>query len=181
MDLNDSGKVEVVAGRQDPVAVERLLRSLPDWFGIEESLQGYVEDARTKRTYLAVDSASGEVLGALLETTHSAESAEIHLLAVSPNHHRQGIGRALVAAFEADMVAAGARVLQVKTLGPSQADESYGRTLSFYLAMGYIPLEELQGIWAENPCLILGQTHLGQCWQASSARRPAESGRVRSR
>ncbi len=42
---------------------------------------------------------------------------------------------------------------------------------SFYLAMGYIPLEELQGIWAENPCLILRQTHLGQCWQASSARR----------
>ncbi len=138
MDLNDSGKVEVVAGRQDPVAVERLLRSLPDWFRIKESLQGYVEDARRKR-HLAVDSASGEVLGALLETTHSAESAEIHLLAVSPNHHRQGIGRALVAAFEADMVAAGVRVLQVNFLGPSQADESYGRTLQLLPSDGVYP------------------------------------------
>ncbi len=155
MDPNGSGMVEVVVGRHDPDAVERLLRSLPDWFGIEESLQSYVEDARAKPTYLAVSSRSGEVLGALLVTTHSPESAEIHLLAVSPHNHRQGIGRALVDAFEADMVAAGVRVLQVKTLGPSQADEAYGRTLSFYLAMGYIPLEELQGIWAENPCLIL--------------------------
>ncbi len=155
MDVDSSGSLVVVRGRQDPEAVECLLRSLPDWFGIEASLLEYVEDARTKPTFLAVDSPSGEVLGALLVTTHSRESAEIHLLAVLPDHHRQGIGRTLVAAFEADMAAAGVRVVQVKTLGPSHADEAYGKTLSFYQALGYIPLEELQGIWAENPCLIL--------------------------
>jgi len=155
MDLNGSGSVEVVIGRQDPDAVERLLRSLPDWFGIEESLLEYVEDARTKPTYLAVESRSGEVVGALLVTTHNPESAEIHLLAVSPEHHRRGIGRVLISTFEADMSSAGVRVLQVKTLGPSRPDEAYGKTLRFYLAMGYIPLEELHGLWAENPCLIL--------------------------
>ena len=53
------------------------------------------------------------------------------------------------------MAAAGVRVLQVKTLGPSRPDAGYSKTLSFYVAMGYIPLEELQGIWPENPCLIL--------------------------
>jgi ribosomal protein S18 acetylase RimI-like enzyme len=155
MESLESGPVEIVTGRQDPEVVERLLRSLPDWFGIEESLQAYVADSRTKPTYLAVNQKSGDVLGALLVTTHSAESAEIHLLAVSPDHHRRGIGRALVAAFETDMTAAGVRLLQVKTLGPSQPDEAYSRTLRFYLAMGYIPLEELKGLWVENPCLIL--------------------------
>lgn len=53
------------------------------------------------------------------------------------------------------MVTAGVKLLQVKTLGPSQPDEAYGRTLLFYRAMGYIPLEELHGLWSENPCLIL--------------------------
>jgi ribosomal protein S18 acetylase RimI-like enzyme len=155
MDANSSDSLDVVTDRHDPVAVERLLRSLPDWFGIEDSLREYVEDARTKPTYLAVSSDSGEVLGVLLVTVHSAESAEIHLLAVAPDHHRQGIGRILVTAFEADMAAAGAKVLQVKTLGPSRPDEAYGRTLRFYKAMAYIPLEEIHGLWGDNPCLIL--------------------------
>lgn len=151
----ESGPVVIVTGRQDANAVESLLRSLPDWFGIEESLQAYVEDARTKPTYLAVNQKSGDVLGALLVTTHNPASAEIHLLAVSPDHHRRGIGRALVRGFETDMAAAGTRLLQVKTLGPSEPDEAYSRTLRFYVAMGYIPLEELKGLWPENPCLIL--------------------------
>jgi len=158
MDIKGEGSVDIISGRQDPDAVERLLRSLPDWFGIEESLKEYVEDARSKPTYLAVDPPSNEVLGALLVTQHNRESAEIHLLAVSPEHHRQGVGRALVAAFEGDMRTAGVKVLQVKTLGPSRPDEAYARTLRFYLALGYIPLEEIHGLWAENPCLILVKT-----------------------
>lgn len=155
MESRDSGRVLVVTDRQDPKAVERLLRSLPDWFGLEPSLLAYVEDARTKPTYLAVDQTLNDVVGALLATTHNRESAEIHLMAVSPERHRQGIGRALVAAFESDMSTAGVRLLQVKTMGPSQPDEAYSRTLRFYRAMGFIPLEELHGLWAENPCLIL--------------------------
>ena len=155
VELRASGSVEIVSGRQDPHAVEHLLRALPDWFGIQESVQEYVEDARAKPTYLAVDDSSGDVLGALVATAHNPLSAEIHLLAVAPDHHRQGIGRALVMAFETDMAAAGVRVLQVKTQGPSRPDEGYDKTLRFYVAMGYIPLEELHGFWAESPCLIL--------------------------
>ena len=150
-----SDSVKVVTGRQDPSAVERLLRALPDWFGIEESLQQYVDDSRSKPTYLAVDGTSGNVLGVLVVTMHSAQSAEIHVMAVAPDQHRQGIGRMLVTAYETDMAAAGVQVLQVKTQGPSAADEAYGKTRRFYLAMGYIPLEELYGLWPEEPCLIL--------------------------
>lgn len=148
-------EIDIESGRQDPAAIERLLRALPDWFGIEESLQEYVADAQTKPTYLAVEPGTGEVLGALLATVHNPGSAEIHLMAVAPEHHREGVGRALVGAFEADMAASGVRVLQVKTQGPSRPDEGYAKTLQFYLAMGYIPLEEIVGLWAENPCLIL--------------------------
>jgi hypothetical protein len=36
----------VTSGEQDPGTVERLLRLLPGWFGIETSIIEYVESAR---------------------------------------------------------------------------------------------------------------------------------------
>ena len=110
---------------------------------------------KTKPTYLAVDNESGTVLGALLVSRHFPESGEMHLLAVDPEHHRCGIGSALARRFEADMRADGVRLLEVKTQGPSASDEDYANTRAFYLAMGYQPLEELHGYWAEDPCLIM--------------------------
>ncbi len=76
-------------------------------------------------------------------------------MAVEPSLHRCGVGRALVEAFERDLVADGVRFLQVKTLGPSDADAGYERTRRFYLGIGFEPLEEITGLWPGNPCLIM--------------------------
>lgn len=144
-----------IVARREPTAVERLLAGLPDWFGIEESNRQYVADAGVKDSYLAVEPGSQKILGALLVSRHFPGSAEIHLLAVDAGHHRRGIGAALTQRFEADMRADGVRVLEVKTLGPSDPDEHYARTLAFYLAQGFQPLEELRGLWPGEPTLIL--------------------------
>jgi GNAT superfamily N-acetyltransferase len=69
--------------------------------------------------------------------------------------HRRGIGRALVGALEADLIAGGVELLQVKTLGPSLPDASYDQTRRFYLHMGFRPLEEIRDLWPGNPCLIM--------------------------
>jgi GNAT superfamily N-acetyltransferase len=145
--------VQLVVGRQDAEAVERLLDALPDWFGIEESNRGYVESARTLPTVLACD--GDRVLGALLWNQHFAESAEVHLMAVDPAYHRVGIGTALLRRAEDELRADGVRYLQVKTLGPSDPDEHYARTRHFYAARGFVPLEELLDVWPENPMLLL--------------------------
>jgi N-acetylglutamate synthase-like GNAT family acetyltransferase len=87
---------------------------------------------------------------------HNAESAELHIVAVSNDCHRQGIGRLLLERIEEELRRAGTRLWQVKTLGPSDADEGYTRTRAFYLAMGFIPLEETTAFWGEaNPTLIM--------------------------
>ncbi len=147
----------VTSGEQAPEDVDRLLRSLPEWFGIESSNAGYVAAARTLPTYLAWP--AGEVgrqaAGVLLAERHFPAAAEIHLLAVQPDLHRQGAGRALVEALERDLVSEGVRLLQVKTLGPSLPDDGYELTRQFYLAMGFEPLEEITGLWPGNPCLIM--------------------------
>lgn len=150
--------VSVQPHRQDPVAVERLLRSLPSWFGVESSLRQYVLDAAQLPSYLAA-AADGDVVGALLVKRHTAHSAEIHLMAVDPGRHRQGVGRALLTAAEADLVADGVRFLQVKTRGPSRPDPGYEKTRAFYSACGFTPLEEILDLWdEENPCLIMVKT-----------------------
>ena len=43
----------VTSGEQTPETVDRLLRSLPDWFGIESSIVEYVAKAHELPTYLA--------------------------------------------------------------------------------------------------------------------------------
>ncbi len=156
----------VSSGEPAPDTVERLLRMLPGWFGIESSVVEYVAVACTRPAYLAwpdVQQAAqpGGVLpaarpcGVLLAARHSPASAEIYLMAVDPAWHRRGAGRALVAALEADLVADGVEFLQVKTQGPGRPDAGYEKTRKFYASIGFQPLEEIHGLWPGIPCLIM--------------------------
>jgi GNAT superfamily N-acetyltransferase len=77
-------------------------------------------------------------------------------MAVRPEAHFRGLGRALVEAAEAHARGLGVEYLQVKTLGPSRPDENYAATRRFYTSAGFRPLEEFSRIWDEqNPCLVL--------------------------
>jgi len=136
-----------------PDAVAALLRDLPEWFGIEASVRAYIEAARSLPGAAAV--AGEEVVGVCLVRRHTDVAAEIDLLAVRRDLHRQGIGRQLLARVEADVRADGVKLLQVKTFGPSGESKEYERTRAFYGACGFLPLEERTDIWGpENPCLI---------------------------
>jgi ribosomal protein S18 acetylase RimI-like enzyme len=152
----------VTIGERDPGTVERLLGLLPGWFGIDSSNAAYVDAAGELPTYLAWPGrqpGEGQPVGVLLAQRHFPQAAEIHLMAVDPAVHRRGVGRALVEALEADLVADGIEFLQVKTLGPSHPDPGYALTRQFYLGIGFRPLEELHGLWDENnPCLIMIKT-----------------------
>lgn len=146
--------VTVGAGLPDPRTADRLLRLLPDWFGIESANLEYIEAARHLPTYLAwVD--DGPPLSILLIRRHFPEAAEVHLMAVHPDWQRRGIGRRLLADAERDLRAEGVRLLQVKTLGYSCPHEGYRRTREFYLGVGFAPLEEIVDLWPGNPCLIM--------------------------
>ena len=144
----------IVTGEQWPDDLERLLRDLPEWFGIEQSILDYVDAARTLPTVAAV--LDGNVVGVCVVRHHNAVAAEIEVLAVDRVLHRRGIGRRLLDRVETELRASGVRLLQVKTRGPSAESEEYARTRSFYESSGYLPLEERTDIWGpENPCLIL--------------------------
>ncbi|WP_432880515.1 GNAT family N-acetyltransferase [Kribbella sp. CA-245084] len=132
---------------------EKLIEQLPAWFGIPEANAEYVNAARELPGLLA--RTDGEPAGVLLYRQHFPQAAEIHLMAVAPNWHRQGIGAALVRRLVSDLHGGGCQLLQVKTLGPSRPNAGYGATRAFYRAMGFLPLEELMDLWDDNPCLLM--------------------------
>jgi GNAT superfamily N-acetyltransferase len=146
--------IEVVR-RQDPEAVREILATIPDWFGIPESNANYIRDGGRLPSYLAIDSSHDQVVGVALLNEHFPPSRELHFIAVRRDRHRQGVGRALLAAIEEDLRAADVRILEVHTLGPSDDDEGYARTREFYLAQGFVPINELQRIDWDGPTLIL--------------------------
>jgi coenzyme F420-0:L-glutamate ligase / coenzyme F420-1:gamma-L-glutamate ligase len=143
--------VEIHEAAERSRVAEAVLRDLPEWFGIEESTRQYIENAATLPT-LAVE----PDLGFLSLKQHTPRAAELYVLGVRREHHRRGLGRALVAEAERWCRARGIRYLQVKTLGPSRLDAGYDATRAFYEAVGFVALEELHGFWNyDNPALIL--------------------------
>jgi ribosomal protein S18 acetylase RimI-like enzyme len=151
-----SGMGDVVVREIRPgedVVCEEILRTLPEWFGIEEALVRYVRDVREMETY--VMEVAGRVTGFIALRSHNHFSAEIQVVAVRREHHGQGFGRALVEHVEGLLRARSVEFLQVKTLGPSRPNEHYDRTRRFYERLGFRPLEE-NNLWGPvNPCLIM--------------------------
>ena len=131
---------------------EALLRSLPEWFGIEEAIVSYVDRLHDGLVARRED----WLAGFLALETHFPASAEIVVMAVRREHHRKGLGRRLVLEAERRLRARGVELLAVKTLGPSRNDSAYETTRSFYEALGFRPLEEFPSLWGPgNPCLLL--------------------------
>jgi len=129
---------------------ELVLRELPEWFGIDEATQSYIDAAATLTTFAVGDA------GFLCLKRHFPETAEIFVLGVRRDAHRQGIGRSLVRAAEAWCAANGVDYLQVKTLAHTKDDANYARTRAFYDAVGFTPLEIFPELWdPRNPALQL--------------------------
>lgn len=143
-----------VQKRSDPQATERILRSLPSWFGIEEAIVGYVEKAAVLESFVAEDE-RGEVVGVALFERHFAESAELALIAVHAEHRGGGHGRAMVEAGERALRSDGCRFLEVHTVGPSFEDAGYAETREFYRSLGFVPMHEFEGLDWDGPTLIL--------------------------
>lgn len=131
-----------------------ILRSLPDWFGIEESLADYVNKSRHMPLYAAFD--GDRPVGFVAVKAHNAYTSEVCVMGVKQDYHHQGIGRMLIGCCERYCAEHGMEFLTVKTLDESRESVGYARTRAFYLAMGFRPLEVFPLLWDEaNPCLFM--------------------------
>lgn len=133
---------------------DAILHQLPNWFGIEESIQEYIESVKDKVFYAVYD--GNDAVGFICLKMNNPYTAEIYVMGILEQYHRCGIGRNLVNLAEQYVRKNQYKFFMVKTVGDSSDDEYYRRTRAFYRSVGFYPLEEIKEVWDEkNPCLIM--------------------------
>ena len=143
---------EINKEEQKLAIAAEILSDLPEWFGIPDSTQAYIEAAGQLRVWGAYE--GDDPLGFISLSYSSEDRAEIDCLAIKKDYHRQGIGSKLVKVLE---MAARQQVdyLQVKTVAPGHYP-TYDRTNAFYQAQGFKKLEIFPRLWdSHNPCMVL--------------------------
>ena len=143
---------EVKYENQKKAVVAEVLKDLPEWFGIPESTQAYIEGATTLQVWVAYQ--ESDLTGFISLSYSSEDCAEIDCLGVKKAYQGRKIGSQLLATLESE---ARKKVdyLQVKTVAEG-SNKDYDRTNVFYRSLGFKKLEIFPQLWgSQNPCQIL--------------------------
>lgn len=144
----------------DAPACDAVIASLPYFFGQPAGIADCAAAVRDERGLVALDPA-GVIVGFLTHRSYYAGSAEITWMAVRHAERRRGVGRLLVEALSAMAGNEGIKQLFVITLGPSVAepgvDDGYGGTRSFYEAVGFVALKELDAWGPGSPGIVFSR------------------------
>lgn len=133
-------------------ATRDILEALPDWFGIPQARERYIQESVGKDFFCAFD---GErPVGFLYLSQTGRDTVEIAVMGVLKEYHRRGIGRALFEHAKKEAHEKGYSFIQVKTVQMGRYPE-YDGTNRFYLSLGFKELEVFPTLWDEwNPCQI---------------------------
>ena len=129
-----------------------ILAALPDWFGIPEATEKYVEDSVGAPFFCAFH--GEQAVGFLYLKETGRHTVEVAVMGVLQAYHRLGIGRQLFAAAKQEAKRQGYSFIQVKTVQMGKYD-IYDNTNHFYLSLGFKELEVFPTLWDErNPCQL---------------------------
>jgi GNAT superfamily N-acetyltransferase len=133
---------------------EGILRTLPAWFGDEESRLEYARNTAGLPTFVAEE--AGKPIAFVSLRKHFSESWEIDCIAVAAPARMTGVGRLLHSHVEQWLKDQGVKLLQVKTLAETHPSVEYAQTRKFYTRLGYRPLEVIPDLWGPHlPVLVM--------------------------
>ncbi len=140
----------------DPAEKKRIAReileALPDWFGIPEAREEYIDESVGQLFLTAVEEERNVGFLCLKETGNA--TVELAVMGVLREYHRQGIGRELVDAAKEQAGREGYSFMQVKTVQMGRYN-NYDATNRFYLSIGFQEFEVFPTLWDEwNPCQV---------------------------
>lgn len=150
-------QVVMILDKEEKQNITRMiLDNLPQWFGIEEAKQEYIDESAHLQFWAYKE--EEKVLGFLGLKRHFTDSAEIYVMGVLPQYHRKHIGTELFTTCQSWCRQEGIEYIQVKTLSDEHQDVGYAKTRAFYKHVGFVPLEVFPTLWdANNPCLVMIQ------------------------
>ena len=131
---------------------ETILHALPEWFGIPESTQTYIDESRELPFWAAID--HEQPVGFLCLKPTSPHTIEIYVMGLLKSHQHLGIGTRLYKAAEQYATTNGYSFMQVKTVKQGTY-AIYDETNRFYQHLGFKELECFLTLWdPHNPCQI---------------------------
>lgn len=143
---------EVKDAEYKMAVVAEVLKDLPEWFGIPESTQAYIEGAKNLQVWAAYQ--ESDLAGFVSLSYCSEDCAEIDCLGVKKAHQGRGIGSQLLATLGSE-ASKNVDFLRVKTVAEG-SNKDYDRTNVFYRSLGFKKLEIFPQLWGpQNPCQIL--------------------------
>lgn len=143
---------EILNKAEKEIISRDVLKDLPEWFGLPDSLEEYIEDSKEK-IFLAAY-VENEAIGFIVLNETSKDCADIFVMGIKKKYHRLGIGTELNNAYEKIARDRGYTFSQVKTVKLGKYKE-YDMTNRFYISLGYKELECFPTLWDEhNPCQI---------------------------
>ncbi len=145
--------VNIVTDKHEKKNISRkILESLPEWFGIEESREKYIADSQEQLFFAYIQ--DGIPIGFLCLKETGKDTAELSVMGVLKTHHQSGIGKKLFSAAKEYARNKGYFFLQVKTVQTGQY-EIYDRTNRFYISLGFKEFEVFPTLWDQkNPCQV---------------------------
>lgn len=133
--------------------VRQILEALPEWFEIPEAREEYISDSR-EQIMFAAKRDNDKPIGFICLKETGKDTAELAVMGVLKEYHRQGIGRSLFGAAKEIISEKGYSFLQIKTVQMGKYKE-YDETNLFYLSLGFKEFEVFPTLWDEwNPCQI---------------------------
>ena len=144
--------VEITDDLEKKSITLNILKALPEWFGIPESMEEYIQDSAGKPFFCA--RINEKNIGFLYLKQTGKDTVELAVMGVLKEYHRNGIGHALFEYAKKEICKKGYSFIQVKTVQMGKY-ESYDKTNQFYLSLGFKEFEVFPNLWDEwNPCQI---------------------------
>jgi GNAT superfamily N-acetyltransferase len=129
-----------------------IAASLPDHFS-GQGLEQMAADLRDHGSFVVL--LDKRPIGFLCYSI--GDEPEILWMGVSLDLQRQGVGRALIDYLMSYLRESGIDNLTVRTLAPTEGDESYRGTRRFYEDLGFVHVETIDqypGWGSGNPCAV---------------------------
>lgn len=142
--IDDKGEKENIANA--------ILNQLPEWFGLPDSTNEYIQNSKNMPFWSYYD--TDKPVGFIVLKETSSAAAEIYVMGILNEYHRQGIGHLLWKVFQQYAKEHGYEYVQVKTVKRGYYKE-YDITNAFYEKLGFKELECFPSLWDEwNPCQV---------------------------
>jgi len=133
---------------------EKIILDLPEYFGLPEANQAYIEGVKDKINFAA--KIEKEYIGLLSLEFPYPNNANIYWMGIIRAFQGKFIGSSLLEAAIIYTKNKGAKTITVETLAPKENDENYLKTYHFYLKHGFIPMFDLKPTGYEfNMCYMV--------------------------